>query len=200
MTDDPIFFDLKSKLSKKEYFSDYYNEDDKVLEFGCGVGQNLVNIKNKYGFDINKELYPMLESKGIKMFKTIDEIPSNFFDQILLCQVLEHLENPIEILTKLKDKLKVNGYIRIVVPKVHHSEVTDMNYSIDGHIYGWGFYELNYLLNLVGFTNIFNKKVYSKGTERFYPIYKFGFFPYYLMIKLFGRIVDNFDTFVIARK
>jgi len=192
-------YELKGKVAKKEYFVGF-NEESRVLEFGTGIGQNLRFIKNKYGYDINRELYPILKENGINTFDSIDKIPDNFFDEILVCQVLEHLENPIKILKLLRKKLKKDGKIRIVVPKAYYSLPNNMNTTKNGHLYCWSFLEMNYLLNLCGFKNVLNKKIYRRGADKLMPLAKINFSLYFALIKTFGFLMRNFDLLVIAEK
>jgi len=199
LMNDKDYYNIKAKLAKKEYFKAYFEENSKVLEFGCGLGQNLGMINNKFGLDLNKKLYPLLEKSGIKMFKKLSDIPDNYFDEIILSQVLEHLEDPMQILKKLNKKLKPGGKLRIVLPKVNYNKV-ELNKTIDGHIYGWGFYEINYLLNRCGFEVIYNKIIYRRGIDKLYFLSKINFNLYYVVTKLYGRIVNDFDILVIAKK
>ncbi len=189
----------RGRFVSGEIFKYDFDKESKVLEFGCGIGQNLVIIKNAYGFDIDKELYPFLKERGIKTFNSLKEIPNKFFDEILLSMVLEHLPNPIETLTFLRKKLKKNGKIRIVVPGLTYYIREDINKSIDGHIFGWSFYEMNYLLNYCGFQNLLDKKLYRKGYERFAPFYKISFGLYSFLVKSFGRMFNQFDILVVAK-
>ncbi|KLI29046.1 methyltransferase, partial [Brachyspira hyodysenteriae] len=92
----------------------------KVCEIGAFDGL-LLNIFKKYGCDVygyelndNARLYA-------KNKYNIDLKP-NFlesedkYDIIMLSHVIEHFKNPSEILLKIKDMLKPNGYLYIEVP------------------------------------------------------------------------------------
>ena len=192
-------YDLKGRIAKKNYFIGY-KKDSKVLEFGSGVGYNLRFIKNKHGYDLNKELYPILKSKNIQTFDSVEKIPNNFFDEILICQVLEHTENPLEILKTLNKKLKDGGKIRVVVPKAYYSIPEKMDATKNGHLYCWSFLELNYLLNSAGFKIILNKKIYRRGVDRLMPIAKINFGLYFVLTRIFGFLMRNFDLLVVAEK
>jgi len=193
-------YKIKGEYSKRNYFNFGFREEDAVLEFGCGIGQNIAWIKNAYGYEKNKELYPLLKSKGIKMFDEINDIPNNFFDKIILCMVLEHLPDPIKTINFLKKKLKQNGLLIIVLPALNYSlkKRGSLNTSIDGHLFGWTFYEINYLLNYCGFINLINKKVYRKGIDRFWKLYRYGL--YFHAITFLGKILNEFDIVIISRK
>jgi len=199
MMDEEDFYILKSRLARIEYFKGV-DKDANVLEFGCGLGQNIYSFRNKYGIDINKGLYPRLKEMGFFMFNSLKEIPNELFDVILLVQVLEHLENPIKILKQLKAKLSDDGEIRIIVPILHPYPFVELNKSTDGHIYAWGFYELNYLLNLCGYKVIKNERIYRRGVQSLRKFSRFGFGFYYFLIKLLSRYNYDFDIMVTAKK
>ena len=80
-----------------------FGEIESILEIGCGVGTNLLNIKEKYpeiklaGIDINaqainqaKELLPQAELKIGKANKL--PFPDKSFDVILTCAVLIYID------------------------------------------------------------------------------------------------------------
>ena len=52
-----------------------------------------------------------------KMFE--DWIPKEKYDSIFLLHTLEHLDNPIQILEKIKLALKPEGYLFLVVPNAN---------------------------------------------------------------------------------
>jgi len=96
-----------------------------VLEIGPGSG-NFLSMLKEHGFtvagvDIDKNCVQQLRSEGITCYQgslteVIDEIIPNKFDAIILCQVFEHIYNPIETLKLLYKLLNQNGFIYITVP------------------------------------------------------------------------------------
>ena len=198
--DKPELYDVRGKYAMHHYFGEDFNQNKKVLEFGCGVGQNLRFIKHKFGYDINKMLYPLLKSQGITTYDSLDEIPNDYFDVILMCMVLEHLPNPFETLKILKTKLKKNGVIKIVLPQLDYSLEGrgGLNHSTDGHTFGWTFYEINYLLNLADFEVLKNKTIWRRGHDRLYKLEKYGL--YFPLVKFFGKILNNFDIYIEAKR
>lgn len=192
---DENLYRLRSEYARRNYFW-FVKPGDKILEFGCGVGQNIAWHKNAYGYEINKEMYPLLESKGIEMFKEIYDIPNNFFDVIITCMVLEHLPNAVETVEFLKKKLKKGGLLVTVLPVIKYRTIEDMNKSEDGHLFGWSFYEINYLLNYCGFENILNKKIYRYGIERLKFLPDKFYFP---AMTFMGKIYNYFDIMVLSK-
>lgn len=200
---DDNYYKKRAQLAKDQYFSQFFKGNAKVLEFGCGLGQNIALFKNPYGIDLNKNLYPLLKKKGITTFNSLQEISNNFFDEILISQVLEHLENPLEILKELHKKLKKHRHLRLVLPKPDlHPRFTEkeMNTTKDSHIYGWGFYEANHLLNLAGYNVILNKRIYRRGVDVFFSLSSISYTLYKAFITLYGRVVNDFDLLIIAEK
>ncbi|HQJ07270.1 MAG TPA: class I SAM-dependent methyltransferase [Spirochaetota bacterium] len=99
-------------------FSDY--KDKKVLDIGPGGGETLFLLKEKgaqtFALEINPQLINYLRNEGYIVYNNINDVQDNFFDYIFMTMVLEHIQNPIEYLTVIKNKLRPNGIIRINVP------------------------------------------------------------------------------------
>lgn len=191
---------LKGKVAKINLFSYFFNGESKVLEIGCGVGQITAWVKNKHGLDVNKSLYPDLKKRGFIMYDSIDEIPNNYFDELVMSMVLEHIPNPVEFINSLKPKLKKNGKIRLALPSANYEKMPDMNKSNNGHYYCWGFPDINYLLNRCGFEVLINKKFFRRGIDRLFFVSKINFSIYMFLIQLLGILYREFDIIVIAKK
>lgn len=193
---DENLYRLRCEYARRNYFW-FVEPKHKIFEYGCGVGQNIAWHKNSYGYEINKEMYPLLKSKGITMFDKEEDIPDDKFDVIITCMVLEHIENPIKTINFLKKKLKKDGLLITVLPPVTYKRKTGMNESTDGHLYAWTFYEINYLLNFCGFENIYNNRIYRYGIERFKMLPDS---QYFFFLKFFGKLFGYFDIIIISRK
>lgn len=89
------------------------------LDFGCGEGHIVINCNAKLaiGYDIDKInsklTWENLENNKLLTtdFNKIKEFTP--FDKILLYDVLDHVDNPIEILNQAKDLLIENGKITV---------------------------------------------------------------------------------------
>nr|ADC94043.1 methyltransferase type 12 [Leptospira interrogans serovar Grippotyphosa] len=94
----------------------------KILEIGPGTGDFLKFWLQRFP---NSE-YSILESdlinrerfKGLVSFQysSFKEIPSNYFDLIIISHVLEHTNDPKRFLNELSNNLKNAGFIFIEVP------------------------------------------------------------------------------------
>ena len=72
-----------------------------------------------YGTEINEKQIQYCEKMGIKILKW-EEIPNFKFDIINIEQVLEHVDNPSEIIKYLSNFLQSKGILKIGVPDGSH--------------------------------------------------------------------------------
>jgi len=109
----------------KSYSEMIANKD--ILDFGCGAGGFLnlsKNIaKNVYGIEAEKKLKNHFESNNIEVYTNINDFNKSV-DYIFMFHVLEHIKDPIDILDKLKKKLKVGGKIVVEVPNADDALLT----------------------------------------------------------------------------
>jgi len=121
-----IVYKIRSRLEAKRLLSLCKDlpKDARILDVGCGDGFHLKLLK-KYGekswtlegVDVDKRAVRMAEESGLKIHAgSIEELnlPENFYDLTLMIQTVEHLENPLESLTAIKNVLKPKGKLIIV--------------------------------------------------------------------------------------
>lgn len=96
-----------------------------VLDIGCGWGQALLHFQDQgmaaYGFDPAPEAVEYGERNGLQVVQAgmdnMNVFDGRRFDVVTLLNVLEHLADPVGILTEIKDKvLNPGGIIAIEVP------------------------------------------------------------------------------------
>ena len=92
-----------------------------ILDFGSGSGVN-ISMLEKYGLvdahEKNKFARIALKNKNKKiknLYSTL-KIKKNFYDLILIADVIEHVRRPKNLLRNLKKFLKKDGRILITVP------------------------------------------------------------------------------------
>ncbi|MBS4071312.1 MAG: class I SAM-dependent methyltransferase [Algoriphagus sp.] len=119
--------------SKKIELIEQYEEEGKLLDYGCGTGELLnearINLWKVTGIEPNdKARNQAIKKLGNRVYPSIDELKKeNVFDVITLFHVLEHIHDLRKTLKKLLSHLKSDGYLIIAVP--NHE-------SFDGKIYG----------------------------------------------------------------
>jgi len=98
---------------------------NKLLDIGCAYGYYtkfyLNKCKNVYGIDPNEDLIKIAKKRYPKIkFKigSAEKIPfkDNYFDVVLLNDVLEHVNNEEKTLSEIYRVLKENGIIILTVP------------------------------------------------------------------------------------
>ncbi len=103
----------------------------KILEVGCGqanFSSQLVKEGNEiWGIELNPNAAKVASEKLYKVLtgtieERISEIPDNYFDVIIMNDVIEHLIYPKEVLEQLKTKMVVNGLIVSSIPNVRYSK------------------------------------------------------------------------------
>ena len=90
-----------------------------VLDIGCTTGHLSAELRKKgckvIGLEIDPEMADITKANCDEVIcgNAEDiEIPyRNYFDVILYADVLEHIRNPLEVLTRFRDSLKKDGYI-----------------------------------------------------------------------------------------
>ena len=104
------------------------NEPRKVLDVGCGAGDNAGLIKAKYpGCEIHGVTHSAAEAEIAKLWMTScwvfdieKEIPAELsamrFDAVIFSHVLEHLRDPAAILNKFAHVVLRGGCVTIAVP------------------------------------------------------------------------------------
>ncbi len=129
--------------------------NSKVLEIGCGLGESLGYLKqigcDAYGVDPEKNLLIAANlfnyNVKIELFDSA-YYESEFFDVVIMDQVIEHVINPFECLQKIHRILKKNGTAIISTPNAE----------------GWGtkiFRKKSIIWHTPYHLNIFSKKSFQ---------------------------------------
>ena len=114
------WFQARKKIIDQIISNINLKKKNNILDFGTGSGVNLdmlrkhglvdIHEQNKYARAVIKK-----EKKIKNLYSTL-KIKKNFYDLILLADVIEHVKQPKELLKDLKKFLKKDGHILITVP------------------------------------------------------------------------------------
>jgi SAM-dependent methyltransferase len=115
------WFQARKKIIDQIISNIKLKKKNNILDFGAGSGVNL-NMLQKYGLvDVHeKNRYARTvikkRKKGIQNLYSTLKIKKNFYDLILVADVIEHVKEPKNLLKNLKKFLKKDGRILITVP------------------------------------------------------------------------------------
>lgn len=98
-------------------------KNNRILDFGCGGGGFIKlasEIANKVnGVELDRSIRETLTRVDqFEVFRSIDEIVGEF-DTITMFHVVEHLKDPVDILSKLKTSLSPTGQLIVEVPSAN---------------------------------------------------------------------------------
>jgi|TARA_B110000259_G_scaffold178988_1_gene217941 SAM-dependent methyltransferase len=106
----------------------------KILDVGCGNGENLELIKswgylNIYGTDIAPQMVEECKLKNLNVVLDTD-LASNNFDLILFSHVIEHIDYPdiIDFFEHFFSKIKKNGKVIIITPCLYNGFYNDIDH------------------------------------------------------------------------
>ncbi len=169
-------FTMESGLTKKveKYFVERLRVDlrpGQTLEVGCADGY-LAKKLSRFtthitGIDGSKKLIDKAKKRKIKNATFIHNLfeeynPEIKFDYIILCDVLEHVIDPINLLKMSKNWLKNNGKILIISPNANsiHRQIGVFSGMIkDVH-------ELNATDLRVGHRRVYDSELLKKSVKK----------------------------------
>lgn len=157
-----------------------------VLEVGCGCGDLLHVLERKgysgLGIDISTDALAVaaagLSSGRIRLACSPPEEVQEQFDVVIASEVLEHHQDDIVFLGRLRDRLHRGGMVLLTVPA--HQKDWGPNDDFCGHVRRYERAELHDKLRAAGFGEI--------------VIYSYGVPVYNLMKPFYDRAIRSSDT------
>lgn len=114
------FYDLLEVDSRTQGF-----ERKRVLDIGCGFGLLLNFLQSKgwdpYGVDFASDAITYGQKElGLKNISVgnleYDSFEENYFDMVTLASVIEHLDDPMDMLARIRRVLRPGGVLLITTP------------------------------------------------------------------------------------
>jgi len=197
-------FEEWDKEKGKDYFlvkeniklvKNFLNPGATVLDVGCDIGLTVKKLEESGYYSEGVEVSSVgsriaLEKTGIKVQNLkLEDYKSNIqFDGLLLLDVLEHLNNPLQVLNQCADNLKQGGCIFIHTPhhrglgtrykKFLHKIGLKKDYKHFGfpqHLYSFDKKSLEEILKKTGFDTIHFESWSNKLTRGEVNIFNFIF-------------------------
>lgn len=146
---------------------------EKILDVGCGLGYNLLKIKDSgaelHGIDIAADSLEYVAEHITPHVKeaSCEQIPypDDFFDSLLFCEVIEHLDDEGPTLQEIKRVLKPGGKLIVTTPALEgcrsRSKLKMLGHHHGGERHardGYYMHELTSLLEQHGF-QVTEKKI-----------------------------------------
>ena len=109
-------------LSGIKEITDYLDKlnPQKILDIGCGLGWLLSFLNDdwdKYGIEVSKFASGHARKYGNIFNGILEDFPDNGkFDVIVMNHVIEHVENPLQVLKKIRNMLSDTGIFIIGTP------------------------------------------------------------------------------------
>jgi 2-polyprenyl-3-methyl-5-hydroxy-6-metoxy-1,4-benzoquinol methylase len=101
-------------------------ENVRVLDIGCGFGETLAYHSNRgcevYGVEADENIKRVAEKFGFKVHVGLFDASiytPDFFDYVTMDQVIEHINNPLEILHDISSILKPGGKLILTIPNAN---------------------------------------------------------------------------------
>ena len=195
-------FGGKANLIK---FNNLLKAGQKILDFGCGGGYILKNIKEKniklFGVEVNREARRIAKNNRVKVFSNSSILPANYFDLIISNHALEHTDNPLLELKNLYKSLKKGSQICIVVPldsKSYSYKKNDINF----HLFSWSPMNLGNILSRAGFEIIESLIFFHKWPPYYFFLKKImPWFFFDFLCNIYSRIDTKwYQTRCLAKK
>lgn len=162
------FFIEKEKLGRT--LLDIGSGDGVFLNMARGKGYQVAGIEFNRILALEAEqnfklkIYPMSLENFHKQF------PRETFDAITFFEVLEHMSNPDQFISTVKNHLNPNGYIALSVPNRDRSRLSSKRYPTwdfpPHHFTWWSANALKYFLTMRGFQIIELKELKRKLQKR----------------------------------
>jgi len=118
-----------------DFFEKYIGKDKRILDVGCGVGDNIMRLKkrgydNVVGVDISSEMIVSAKSRGCEKVFLVDDLDDRDYDVLLFSHVLEHVpyHNIQEFLEFYFSLAKKEALVVILMPVLYDAFYNDIDH------------------------------------------------------------------------
>jgi SAM-dependent methyltransferase len=97
-----------------------YIYQKRILDFGCGLGDFIIEAKKKArsatGVELDLGCRTNISEQGVKAVESLSEVSDESLDTVFCFHVLEHLPDPADTLQEMFAKLTPGGTLVVEVP------------------------------------------------------------------------------------
>ena len=183
-------------------FAAYVQPDDAVLDFGCGGGYLLENLRcrARAGIEVNPVARNEASRRGLEVFSQTADVPDGWADLLISNNALEHTQHPLQELQALWPKVKPGGRVVFVVP----CEAISYAYrpgDPNHHLYSWSPMCLGNLFTEAGFSVQECKPYIHKWPPHYLWWARWGRRVFDWVCRLYGRWERSwFQVRLVGRK
>ena len=135
-------------------FSRFIQQQEVVLDFGCGAGTLLhhLDCRRRIGVEVNPAAREEAQRVGIETHESLATVEDGSIDVAVSNHVLEHVLSPVQVLSDLRRKLVPGGRLVLCVPIDDWRTQKKVNLSdINHHLYTWTPLLMGHLLTEAGY-------------------------------------------------
>jgi 2-polyprenyl-3-methyl-5-hydroxy-6-metoxy-1,4-benzoquinol methylase len=157
------------------YFRNYFGQRKKILDIGSGTGISCV-LLDELGYFVtgvepdkkNAQLINAKLENGVCINSFFEDLElSEQFDIIWITHVLEHLEDPVDLLMRCRKWLNPDGIICIAVPDCENSYMLKSSINNPYHKYHFSKKSLGWIVKKAGYAMInCDSLTIMNGTKR----------------------------------
>jgi 2-polyprenyl-3-methyl-5-hydroxy-6-metoxy-1,4-benzoquinol methylase len=181
---------------RKDIMIKYLGKGSSILDFGCAQADFINFAKSDFVFwgldysveaiSLAKQDFPELKEKLFTL-NQINDLPDKYFKAVVIWDVLEHLWNPVELLSVILSKLDDNGFVFISSPKPDSffAKLTGRFWPFVTPPEHLGFFSKKTIFMIADMLNLTVEERFSKGKW-----VNIGFL-FYKLKRIFPRLVPN---------
>jgi cyclopropane fatty-acyl-phospholipid synthase-like methyltransferase len=171
-------------------YEEFVQPSDSVLDFGCGGGFLLANLKcsDRMGVEVNPDARAVCAAMGVPVVASLDEVPDRWANVVVSNHALEHVVDPHAQLNKLRSKLKPGGKLVLCVPCERYDTAYNPE-DTDKHLFTWSPMNAGHLVTLCGFRVVESRLFRHKFPPGYRHLQRFlGWPAFHLTARLWGRL------------
>ena len=118
---------MRSHLAFMEKHLDMLPANRRILDIGCSEGTFLAMFRERFKWEVygvepsdtfGRYARDVQHITVMQQFFNAQVFPGMTFDLVSCLAVLEHLHNPLEVLSAIRTKLADNGYVFVLLPNI----------------------------------------------------------------------------------
>ena len=192
------YYNARATIALKKFFGKI-DINKRILDYGCGLGQNIYKLPNARGYDISEFGIEMCKSKGIDATTNLGDIENEGFDYVFSSHVLEHHPYPKQMIEEMASKLKTGHELILVIPFERHGKAK-FELDLNQHLFNWNFQNINNLLITCGFKIKENRYIHGAGYNKLLALNKVNPSLYRFATNTVSRLAGIKEMMIVAEK